>query len=415
MRGNLEALGCFVLLATCLGLPIRLQAQARPPTVIVVRAGADAADRGSWVRALEATVEREDGLLVPDLHEVVREHARRTGVLDPSRVQAWTDVSALLQQARTQAASLHEGRALTLLSQAERIAEQHADVPGAATWLAEVETTIGLVAAQIGLAALSESALQRAATLDPTRGVRSAEAPPQVLAQANAIARAVATGPVGSFRVVVDVAEARVLLDEGDVGAAPRIVRAPVGTHLLRVEAPGFLPFGQVLQILPGQRADVSVSLSRDPLLRVVDNFLESAAALDMQAMHRAQAQLVAAGVPPFRVWVLEIGRGPQERALLTICSAAECAPAVGLSRGHGNDGPLALDGSRQSAQAAWLMERAPEAPPPQEATPLWQRWYVWAGLGVIASAAVGTTLWLTRPTDPAHFEVTVNPGDLHR
>ncbi|MBK8171708.1 MAG: PEGA domain-containing protein [Sandaracinaceae bacterium] len=407
------ACGLAFYFVLCVGLPAA--AQTRTPTVVVVRDPSSSQVREEWMQVLAATLQTNDARLVPDLHAVVRDHAQETGVIARARVEAWAMVSDLLSRARTAAAGLHEGQALNLLAEAEQIAGAHADVAGAATWLAEVETAIGLVAAQSGLASLSEAALVRAATLDPTRGVRSAEAPPQVLAQATSIAHAVATGPVGSFRVVVDVPDARVLLDEGDVGAAPRVVRATVGTHVLRVEAPGFLPFGQVLQVLPGQRSDVAVSLSRDPLLRVVDALLEHAASQDLTEFHRARTRLTEAGVPTFDVWIVDVGRGPQERALLTVCGDHGCNGPLGLSREHGSLAALDLRAANLHANRAWLLEESPAPPQAAAETPFFRRWYVLAGLGALVAGTIGTTVWATRPTEAPRFEITVDPAGLHR
>src|SRR5690606_23579003 len=91
-----------------------------------------------------------------------------------ARLRALVEVEASLAEARAHAARLDEGAALAVLERARRLAEEHADVPRAARWLAEVELAIGLVATQANLRALADQAFRRAASLDPDRIVRAA-------------------------------------------------------------------------------------------------------------------------------------------------------------------------------------------------------------------------------------------------
>lgn len=392
-----------------------VHAQERPDVVLVVRPTRHEERRREFESAAVAQLDHDDVRLVPDLHAYVREALVRAGSLSSANVAVWSLVSEKIRAARAASLQLREGEALRLLTEAEQIAEANAHVSGASLWLAEIETNLGLVAAQAGMGDLSQSALTRAATLDPTRGVRSAEAPPDVVREARRIANEVATGPEGSFRVVVDAPDARVLLDEGDVGAAPRAVRASVGMHVLRVEAPGYLPFGQVLRVLPGQRADVTVSLSRDPLLRTVDALLTEARDGRMSAVADAMRTLISAGVAPFSVWILEVGEGPRDRAFLTECDdvADGCRARVGVELAESS--PFSRNARVQHVAPDWLMEEGPRRLPPPAETPLWRRWYVVAGASAILIGAGAAALVLGRGTEPDRFQVTVDPSDLHR
>lgn len=411
---RLGAIGVFVWLLSALTAGSS-RAQVRRPVVLLARPTPLDERRDEFVRSAIAEIERTDRVLVTDLHAHVRQALVAAGSLSPANVSVWATVSEKIRSARAASLQLHEGEALRLLTEAEQIAESNAHVSGASVWLAEVETNLGLVAAQAGMRDLSHSALTRAATLDPSRGVRSAEAPPEVLREARRIANEVATGPVGTFRVVVDAPDARVLLDEGDVGAAPRVVRASVGTHVLRVESPGYLPFGQVIRVPPGQRADVSVSLSRDPVLRNVDTLMSEAREARWSAVDAAYATLMQAGIAPFEVWIVEVGQGPRERALFTVCGdgAQACRPRVGVELADAT--PFASESGVARVTPSWLLEEGPPVLPPPEETPLWRRWYVIAGASAVLIGASATAIALSRGTEPDQFRVTVDPTDLHR
>ena len=88
--------------------------------------------------------------------------------LPPERVEVFSRVAELLAEGTTLATGLREGDALARLSQAERLVREHADVPGACRWLAEVRTRIGVVALAASLDDLGRSAL----TEPPARQAR---------------------------------------------------------------------------------------------------------------------------------------------------------------------------------------------------------------------------------------------------
>ncbi len=393
------------------------EAQPRRAAILFAEEG-EPARRATWQVHVERAARVAGYVVVGDAAAWATERAADLGPVAPRRVEAFRTVEALLVEARQAAATLREGEALALLVRAERIARDHADVPGAAAWLAEVETAVGITAAQAGIPTLVEAALSRAATLDPSRGVRAAEAPPAIVARAEAIARAVATRPTGTFEVRADADGARVFLDDEDLGTAPRPVRAPVGLHVLRVEAPGRLPWGRAVRVFEGRRPPVEVRLAPDPLLAAARRLRHAAGAADPEAV--AAALGVLAGLDA--AWIVQVGDGAQDRALLTPCDGSGCAEPrrlevdeVPIVVGDHAPSPAGRVRAALVAGRSWLLEPAPEVPPPPPPAPWWQRWYTWAGAAVLAGAAVGAAVWLTRP-DPAQEHVYVvdfgNIGD---
>lgn len=336
---------------------------------------------------------------------------RETGGVRPERLAAIAQVEALLVDARREAGVLREGQALRTLARAEILAETHADVPGSAAWIAEVKTAIGVVAAQAGLVALSEDALGAAATLDPSRILRAAEARPALVARAEAIGRAVANRPTGTFEVFADGPIATIYLDDREVGPAPARVTAPVGRHVVRVVAPGRRPWGRVIDVHEGRRPALHVRLSPTEGLRQARAL---AAAESPRAVVAALAALAEAG-HVLRVLRLEVGEGELDRAVVLLCDASGCDRVQRL----GVDDSLSLRGSpapmarvqRGLREArAWLALGPPPPPPPRA---WYRRWYVWTAIGAgLAAAAVGTGVAL-RPAPEQVLIIEPQPGDF--
>jgi len=253
------------------------------------------------------------------------------------------EVAERLADARRARAALDEGSAIRMLAGARRLLEARPALPGLSVWLAEVETQLGLSALQRGDRALGEAALRRAATLDPRRGVRAAEAPPDVVAAAEARARALAEGAQATVvvRAVPELADGRLWVDGTDRGPLPSAIEVPSGRHHLRVTARGHQPWGTLVDLPPGERPDLVVRL-------VPSVAAAAAAAADRGAPLDALARAVD-GVAIER-WELQVG--PDRRALLRRCAPAGCG-----------------------ASLRWLIDGAPPAsvppwPPPAGASP---------------------------------------------
>ncbi|HJL24569.1 MAG TPA: PEGA domain-containing protein, partial [Polyangiaceae bacterium LLY-WYZ-15_(1-7)] len=277
------------------------------------------------------------------------------GGIARGRLAALRAVEERVAEARRAAGQLAEGEALTLLTEARREAEAHADVPGAARWLAEVEAVLGVVAAQAGLRALSDEAFRRVATLDPSRVIRAAEAAPAIVERASALATRVATGPVGAQRVECDAPGARVFLDGRLVGPAPASFEAPVGRHLVRVEAPGRRPWGAAFDLLEGARAPMEVRLAPTEGAR-------RRGALARAAGPREAARALAPGQT---LWWLEAGRGPRDRALLVRCDAEGCAGPARLEGEGWGEPEGRVEAGALAAARRWRDALPNERPPP--------------------------------------------------
>ncbi|NOY89643.1 MAG: PEGA domain-containing protein [Deltaproteobacteria bacterium] len=381
------------------------------------------ASAGSYALVTSASDDRASER-APTFERRVRRLARRQGLrlapmldegrmgspVPAQRVAAFSRVVALLAEADALASGLREGAALARLAEAERLVREHADVPGAARWLAEVRVRVGVVALASSLDDLGRSALSDAATLDPSRVLGSAEAPPTVVDRARRIALAVAARPTGHFRVLADGPFATVYLDDQPLGPAPASVVVPAGRHLLRVESRGYLPWGRVIDVFEGHAPDLRVRLSPGPELRARRALVAAAEGHEASQLPHALANIGDLG--PSEIWLLELGDGPQARALLTRCSRRGCRAPLRLREGHAlaepADHPLTPRALRRAH--AWLEAERPPPPPP---TPLYRRPGVWLGVALAVVGASVAAALLTRPAPRQTLVIEPRPGDL--
>ena len=331
------------------------------------------------------------------------------------RLEAFEEVEALLVEARSRAGHLDEAGALASLMQALRVVESHADVAGSSRWVAEVRVALGVVAAQAGLEGLMEASLASAALLDPSRGLGAAEARPSVTARAAEIAREVATRPRGRFIVHSDAPGAVVFLDDRPFGPSPAAVEAPIGRHLLRVEAPDHLPYGAMIDLFEGERAEMPVALARTPRASLEADLFDRGARYDVEALVEALARARREG-RPLRAWLIDAGPGARERALLTRCDDRGCSAPLRLERAlSAPEAPTAPLAARslyagRALDLDWLSADVAGARPP----PRWyQRWYVWVPVGVIllGAAAASTAAVRRRPDDD--LEIIIDFSNL--
>ncbi|MGF1467701.1 MAG: PEGA domain-containing protein [Sandaracinaceae bacterium] len=312
------------------------------------------------------------------------------GTVEPERLAGLRAVERALGQARAKAARLEDRDALRVLAGAGRTVRRHLDVPGAVAWLVEVELATAIVAAQAGYGALAEASLRRAATLDPDRSLRAAEARPALVEAARLAVEAVRSAPRGRFVIRCAVEGASVSVDDRPVGPAPATVEAPVGLHVLRVEAPGHRPWARPVDVLEGDRAPLRVALSPSPRLAASRAAQRAGQAGELERVAALLAR-VGEGAPPF--YVLRVGAGPQDRALLVRCEPGRCDRARRLRRrGEG----LAAEGTPdRSADPRWLLEPPTEAPEPGASRDRWPLW-VGVGLAVAGAAAAALAIGLT-------------------
>jgi len=381
--------------------PLGTAAPASAQVVVVDADGVSDLRARRWRTRLEASLESE-----PLGFEAWARARAPVSTVPAERLEVLSLIETLLVRARHARSQLLEREALLALGRAEQIALRHLDVPGMAAWYAEVQLAIAIASAQAGQEAVSQAALRRAASVDPTRSVQAAEARPEVVAQARAIALVSATAPRGRFEVRSTVNGAVAFLDDERVGALPTTVEAAVGPHVLRIDAPGHRSWATVMTVFEGRRPPVDVVLAATPEL-------SAARAAARLARDGDPAELVAAlrsldDAPT--VYRLRPASGDFDRAALTICRSTGC------------DGPRLLEGelgaelsgpeaTRAEAQR-WLQEREAHV---IEASPWWERWYVWAAAGAVAAAAVatGAGIALGQGDEPPPLILTVDPGQL--
>lgn len=324
-----------------------------------------------------------------------------------AQVEVFAEVSELLLRARAAAGELAEAEALRLLVRARELVAAHAQVPGASRWLAEVETSIGIVALHAGMTRLGSAALARAVSLDPSRRIRDGEALPAVVARSRRLAAEQATAPEGRFEVSADAPDARVYLDDRWVGDAPVTVRASVGQHVLRIEAPGHRAWGRRIDVIAGRRLPIQVRLVPTPRERALRR-LATTPSLREAAELTARARV--------RLWWIQVGDGPRQRALLYECGPSGCSAPVHLEGAWHEPGPPipweVLAAARRLA-GRWL-RAGPDgvvAPPPPR--PLRRRWQLWLPLG-LATAALAAGLGVAlRPQPSPRLQVRIDPAEL--
>ena len=421
MEGH-RSLGPAAPFGRILGLFIAIVAQFLPDTaradgppirgpVTLVFSGGQEPEEQPWSDLIRARFAERAQEVIPSLSGWVAQRAHQAGTFEPARLDELERVEQLLTQARELAGSLHEGRALALLAQALAVAEANADLPGSSAWIAETSVAMGLVAHQAGLSELSELQFARAATLDSTRVLRAGEAPPNVIARLSEVLRSVGTRPVGTFTVRVEPvhASANVFID--DVALPGRLVEVPAGTHVLRVEAPGYLPYGTVMNVLEGERPLVVVRLSPRPALEIALAIERSAEHTDLSAMSQSLAELEAREGLAATVCVIEPS-SVSDRALVHCCLPGTCLSPVRL---EGEDDPITFNILSASDVMATLdVDRAWLAAAPRfEEASWWEHWTVWVGAGaVLTSAAVALAIALA-PEPEQRLQVQVGFDDL--
>lgn len=392
-------------LLLALSLVIVSPAAAQSVLVVVDGEGIPEAASRRWRARVEAALETAPVALAT--------WARRSepvGTVPESRLEVVSLIETLLLRARHSTARLLEREALESLLHAEALAERHLDIPGMAAWYAEVQLGIAITSAQAGQDGVSEAALRRAASVDPGRGVHAAEARPEVVARALSIAQAAATASVGRFEVRANAPEAVAFLDDVPVGALPHVIEAPVGTHVLRVDAPGHRSWAVVIDVLEGERPPMTVALAPSPRASAMRNVERAAHAGDLEALEGLLAEHPEAPL----IWLVRPAAGPRDRALLYACRASGCAGPRLLE-----GAPTALDPDlpRELGPAAalrWLAEPEDTVVPEPE---WYDRWYVWLAAGIVlagaAAAAAGAGVADEQSRGPSPQVWTVDPSDL--
>jgi hypothetical protein len=365
------------------------RAQDEAALHIVFRAAGGPSE--SWARLVR-------GRLVDEGLDTVGDDAwaRERGADQRQAYAALVRVEAALAAAREAMRDFDEARALTLLAAARTDATRGLPLAGSAAWAAEVEIAIGRIAAQGGQLDLARASFTRGFGLVPTRELGAAEAAPDVVALADAVMREVRAEPAAHFDLdVIGSDGAVVFLDDQPVGRAPRRVETRAGAHVLRVEAEGSEPYAAWIDVLPGSRPPLSVTLSPTVLVGALRAAHAAFAAGEIDAIPAQVRTIDAALGAPVVIWLVEAGSGPMDRALATPCDRTHCHAASRLETSSRESPSAALEDEgvaprRRHEAIAWRDEALPlevVLPPP---TDPWSEAWPWALVGTGAALVLG-------------------------
>lgn len=385
----------FVVLA---GLLANGRALAQAP-VVVWAAGPNASSGRAelWARRVARGLEHE-GLAVSSSAD---EWARLSGGAARERIDEIAEVERAIAEAQDLAAALAEAAALVRLAAAEARARDAIDVPGALAWYVELELELAALAHQLGQPALARACLARAASLAPERHLHPAEAPPELVAMHDAERSARRAQPMAAATVdAPGVSGATVFVDDVAFGPAPARIAVAAGLHAIRVEARGHLAWARFVELSPGARPPIDVTLAPERAVATAREARTLAADLRLDAIPARLAELAAVGRGPRALVLVVAGSGVLDRAAAYACDAVACHAPVHL------EGTEAARLDRLESQPAvrepgstdlfaWLDEAiAPGAPlPPPPPGEWWTEWWPWAGLGVVAAGALATGL----------------------
>lgn len=373
---------------------------------------------GPWIARIEEQHAAEGREAVARVHTLSALWQLGRQTIDRRDLAQLTRAEGMLQRARQHAGRLEEALALGVLIEADRILDGLLHVPGTATLYAEVQTVIGLVAAQADMEGLALSALRRAAVVDPARGVRAAETTPAWMMRATQLSREVATGPVAEIPVTANVEGAQVYLDDRLQGTTPLRVRATRGDHLMRVEAEGYRALGTWLFADAGTRPEVHVRLSPEPVAQALAALEASAGSGDWTQTRAVLGDLQRMSLPLEAVWLLRTATVRPDRALVTRCTTDSCEPtrrleldevATGGGYGVALD-PTGLGREREPRNREWL-----NAPPltteiPEVAPAWWSRWYFWGAAAVLVGSVTAAGVALNQEPEARRLRVIVEP-----
>lgn len=328
--------------------------------------------------------------------------------LDAPRVELIRSLGEAIAAAWEHLGQLEQGEAITRLARARQQAEANADLPGIASWIAELEAMTAVTAAQLpgrSWARLTDQSLERMASLDGDRVLRPAEAPPQLVVRADAARQRVRAAPRAFFELSTSAESALLFVDDELVGPLPRRVEVGAGRHLLRVTAPEHTSFGQVIDFDSGQRVDMRVRLSRHAIAGRREAIQNAASLAEARALLEPDDQLN---------WV-EV---ESERHIVVFCTAGTCAPP------QRNEGEATTDQwltggapmNEDEFRVAWLDAKSWLAwvePPPPEERHWYQHWGVWAGIGTALIVGIAASARALRPEPETRFQTTIRFNDL--
>lgn len=217
--------------------------------------------------------------------------------------------------------------------------------------------------------------------------------------------------PSGSGELIVkivgDVQGARLLVDGRELGTLPMAaIPAAPGDHLVEVRRAGYAPFSKKVTIGAGKPTEVSAALAaRSAVLTVRADVSGAQVLLNGKLAGSVPLEEFEATPGPLTVTVKKEGYEVWTQTLSTKAGkdyplSAQLVPtgpaAVASST---SDRPVETSLTPDSPSSSLMSTSATV----EEPTPVYKRWYFWAGLAVVAGAvAAGTAIGVSSANAPA-------------
>ena len=192
---------------------------------------------------------------------------------------------------------------------------------------------------------------------------------------------------------------ARLFVDDQEVGTLPRgTVEVPPGEHTVVVRRPGYRDFSRRVTALEGEVTEVGV------LLEAVAGFVSVKADVEgarvfINGEDKGTVPLEGLTLPPgsYEVVVQREGFRPETQRI-SVRVGKEYTVDVNLrpeAVAVASDQPRAPNLTPRVSEPSPLTQ---EPPTVAASTPLTQRWYFWAGVGAVVTAAAVGTVVATQP-----------------
>ncbi len=213
------------------------------------------------------------------LGHLVRENFRRTkefkqidvrellnrGAQDP-RLASVEEAHKLLADGKEQYDNLELDAAIEALTQAREELRKSVGRMGAGKEYVEILLFIGASHILSGDSELSAEAFREVAMFDKRKTLDSKMFPPSMIEIFNATKSEVAASPVGMMQMKSNPSASEVYLNGVYKGITPlTLIKVPEGSHFLRIERDGYLPWGQLVDFFATHEEKVEATLQASP------------------------------------------------------------------------------------------------------------------------------------------------------
>jgi hypothetical protein len=210
----------------------------------------------------------------------------------------------------------------------------------------------------------------------------------------------------------------RLFVDNKDMGTLP--LSAPIqlepGEHALVVRKPGFADFSRRITAQKTRPTEVAVAL--EAVAGVVSVTAETpGATVSIDGQPRGQVPVIGVVLKPgtHEIVVSKEGFEPDKQSLAvkagkeyTVVASPKPSQPVAVARNDRPQQPNLTPPPPTVTQPNPLTQTVPEVEPSQ---PWFKRWYVWAGVGVVAAAATTGAVMATRGGKLSETDVCGAPG----